>query len=179
MRHGIPAFAAVLAASAILIHNLPAMHAEDRTRQSSTGQMSTAPTLKVYSRETVVDVTVTNAKGDPVHGLTRDDFTVMEDGKKQPIRSFEEFGVQVVPPPPKLPPNVYTNLQPPAAGGATNVLWLDFTNAAPVLAVDCCSTGMGDSTLGSFPAATQQWARLTWHVRWGVRDVPSNMPRNI
>ena len=31
---------------------------------------TTAPTLKVYARETVVDVTVTDAKGNPVHGLT-------------------------------------------------------------------------------------------------------------
>jgi hypothetical protein len=31
----------------------------------------TAPTLKVYARETVVDVTVTDAKGNPVTGLSQ------------------------------------------------------------------------------------------------------------
>jgi hypothetical protein len=102
-------------------------------------QTPPAPTLKVYSRETVVDVTVADATGNPVHGLTQSDFTVKEDNKPQPIRSFEEFGAGTVQPPPKLPPNVYTNLQPPAASGATNILWLDFTNAAPVLAQQCCS----------------------------------------
>ena len=103
----------------------------------------TAPTVKVYSRETIVDVTVTDSKGNPVHGLTKENFTVKEDGKPQPIRSFEEFSVKPTPPPPKLPPNVYTNLQPPARNAATNIFWLDFTNSAPVLASECPSIKMG------------------------------------
>ena len=49
-----------------------------------------APTLHVYSRETIVDVLVTDDKGQPVRGLTRSDFTVEEDGKAQPIRGFYE-----------------------------------------------------------------------------------------
>jgi VWFA-related protein len=101
----------------------------------------TAPTLKVYSRETIVDVTVTDSKGKPVHGLTQSDFTVKEDNKPQPIRSFEEFGSAAPTPAqplPKLPPNVYTNLQPPAVTGATNILLLDFLNTAPLLSPACC-----------------------------------------
>jgi hypothetical protein len=47
-----------------------------------------APTVKVYARETIVDVTVTDAKGNPVHGLTQTDFTVKENNKPQPIRRF-------------------------------------------------------------------------------------------
>jgi VWFA-related protein len=142
----------------ILPRDKPTQHSEKRSRRLailvltcllpilalptlSGGQaapQTTAPTLKVYSRETIVDVTVTDSKGNPVRGLTRDNFTVKEDNKPQPIRSFEEFGAKSVQPPPQLPPNVYTNLQPPAPTGATNVLWLDFTNAAPVLAAECC-----------------------------------------
>ena len=91
------------------------------------------PTLKVYSRETIVDVTVTDAKGNPVHGLKKEDFTLKEDNKPQPIRSFHEYATQPIPPPPKLPPNVYTNLQPPPPSSAVNILFLDFTNAAPVV----------------------------------------------
>ena len=94
------------------------------------------PTLKVYSRETIVDVTVTDAKGNPVHGLKQDDFTLKEDNKPQPIRSFHEYATQPIPPPPKLPPNVYTNLQPPPASSAVNILLLDFNNAAPVVPID-------------------------------------------
>ncbi len=100
---------------------------------------TTAPTLKVYSRETIVDVTVTDAKGNPVHGLTQSDFTVKEDNKPQPIRSFEEFGnatPTTAQPLPKLPPNVYANLQPPPASRALNILLLDGLNTAPPDATD-------------------------------------------
>ena len=112
----------------------------------------TAPTLKVYAREPVVDVTVTDAKGNLVHGLKQEDFTLQEDGKPQPIRSFQEYSTETEPPLPKLPPNVYTNLQPPAPNGATNVIWLDFTNAAPVLAIGCCNPPLGP-TMGSMDLA--------------------------
>ncbi|MGA1981033.1 MAG: VWA domain-containing protein [Acidobacteriaceae bacterium] len=95
-----------------------------------------APTLKVYARETVVDVNVTDAKGNPVRGLTQADFTVKEDGKAQAIRSFEEFGTQPVQPLPKLPPNTYTNLQPPPGSSAVNILLLDGLNTAPPDATD-------------------------------------------
>ena len=54
-------------------------------------QLPPVPTVQVYSREIVVDLTVTDSKGNPVHGLTRADFTVKEDGHPQAIRSFEEF----------------------------------------------------------------------------------------
>jgi len=118
-------------------------HAEDRAafRLAREQTPSAAPTIQVYSRETIVDVTVTDKDGKPVHGLTKDDFTVKEDGKPQAIKSFAEFGRKEVEAPPKLPENVYTNLQPPAASGATNIFWLDFTNAAPVLARECCEAG--------------------------------------
>jgi VWFA-related protein len=97
-----------------------------------------SPTLKVYSRETIVDTTVTDNKGQPIHGLLKPDFTLKEDNKPQPIRGFHEYSTQPVAPLPKLPPNVYTNLQPPAPTSAINILWLDFTNLAPVLSVSCC-----------------------------------------
>jgi VWFA-related protein len=89
------------------------------------------PTLKVYSRETIVDVTITDAQGQPVHNLKQSDFTLKEDGKPQPIRSFHEYTTQTVPPLPTLPPNVYTNLQPPA-GDITDILLIDGLNMAPV-----------------------------------------------
>jgi len=102
-----------------------------------------APTLKVYFRETIVDVTVTDSKGNPVHGLTQSDFTVKEDGKPQPIHSFEEFGnAAPTPAPPHLtlPPNIYINLQPPPASSALNILLIDLVNTAPTLAGECCET---------------------------------------
>jgi hypothetical protein len=52
---------------------------------------SPTPTLHVFSRETVIDVLVTDDKGQPVRGLTQSNFTVEEDNKPQPIRSFSEY----------------------------------------------------------------------------------------
>ncbi len=96
---------------------------------------SSAPTLQVYSRETVIDVTVTDAKGQPIHDLKDSDFTVKEDGKPQAVRSFREIRENTVPParnPPQLPPNVYTNLQPTPTTSAVNILLLDSLNTLPV-----------------------------------------------
>lgn len=92
------------------------------------------PTLHVNARETLVDVTVTDAHGNPVHGLTRNDFTISEDGHPQPIRAFSETIPNPAPvtPLPKLPPNTYTNLQPAPSTGAANIILLDALNV-PVL----------------------------------------------
>src|SRR5580693_7966296 len=77
-------------------------------------------TLKVTTQLTVVDVTVTDSNGKPIHDLKASDFTVKEDGKSQPLRSFQQYGKEIpstnstqaaLPP---LPPNVYTNQQQPA-----------------------------------------------------------------
>jgi hypothetical protein len=91
LRHGIPIlFIAALATTAVALHTVPTIHAEDReVFRLEQQEPSAPPTLKVYSRETVVDVTVTDSHGNPVHGLTQADFTVKEDGKLKPIRSFE------------------------------------------------------------------------------------------
>ena len=87
-------------------------------------QRPTTPTIKVYSRETIVDVTVTDAKGQPVHGLTKANFTVVQDGKPQSIQSFQEnTAPSVYPELINLPPNTYTDFQP--ATGPLNILLLD------------------------------------------------------
>jgi VWFA-related protein len=108
---------------------------EDRTttsglEQSALGQST--PTIQVYSREAVVDVTVTDGQGKPVHGLQRSDFTVEENGKPQPIRSFQEFGANpettglpAAEPQRVLPPGVYTNYQTVPASGPVNIFLLD------------------------------------------------------
>src|ERR1035441_6527673 len=95
-------------------------------------QETGATTLRMYSRLTVVDVTATDADGQAVFGLKQSDFTILEDGKPQPIRNFEEVGLRPAMPVREMPPNVYTNLQPPAPSSAVNILLLDFANEAPV-----------------------------------------------
>jgi VWFA-related protein len=57
-------------------------------------------TLKVASNLVVLDVLITDRKGDPVRGLSRSEFKIFEDGKQQPIKSFEaheESGVPTKP----------------------------------------------------------------------------------
>jgi VWFA-related protein len=53
-------------------------------------QQTPVPTLTVSTRLVVLDITVTDKKGNLVeHKLTQDDFTIDEDGQPQRIRSFE------------------------------------------------------------------------------------------
>ena len=101
---------------------------------SLTAHAQTMPTLQVYSRETIVDVLVTDKDGHPVHNLKPSDFTVTEDGKPQPIRSFLETSKDI----PlsteasvslrKLPPNTYTNLQSASATGPLDIFLFDNIN---------------------------------------------------
>ena len=109
-----------------------------------TADRSTAPTIKVTAREIILDITVSDNNGNPVHGLSRSDFTVKEDGKEEPLRSFEESASHPVTPLPKLPPNTYTNAQPEAPTGALNILVLDFLNTAAEPSADV--QGGGDAT---------------------------------
>ena len=167
-------------ASLLLLTTLGAPYLASEMRLSAQPPQPTpAPTLKVYSRETIVDVTVTDAKGNPVHGLTQSDFTVKEDNRPQAIRSFEEFGNAPPPPaPPKLPPNVYTNLQPPTSSGATNILLLDFLNTAPLLSPTCCGvsdpTGAGVNMMGAVDLSLA--ARAEHLVKQEAMKYLSTMP---
>jgi VWFA-related protein len=127
---GVFAFLAAAATACLAFAAVPTALAQSGTAATkpATVQQSNVPTIKVTASETVVDVTVTDAKGNPVHGLTRADFTVKEDGKPQPIRSFHEYSKQPVPEQEKLPPNTYSNRQPPAVSNAVDLLWLDLRN---------------------------------------------------
>jgi VWFA-related protein len=102
--------------------------------QEASSDSAVTPTLQVFSRETVVDVTVTDTKGNPVRNLKASDFTIEEDGKPQAIRGFQEYGKDTPPEtrvPPKLPPDVYTNVQPQPTTSAVNILLLDALNTQP------------------------------------------------
>jgi VWFA-related protein len=87
-------------------------------------------TIKSKVRLVLVDVVVTNNKGDAVTGLQKQDFEILEDGKPQTISTFEEHHgappTQIKVPP--LPPNVYTNFPVTQAADSVNVLLLDALN---------------------------------------------------
>jgi len=89
--------------------------------------------FKADVRRVVVDVVVTDAKGQPVRGLTKDDFSLAEDGKPQQILSFDAngFGGKMDYLPPKLPPeppNTFLNLPATPEKGPLYVLLYDLVN---------------------------------------------------
>jgi VWFA-related protein len=52
-------------------------------------ESSRPQTLKVTTNLVVLDVVVGDRKGDPIKGLGQQDFSIFEDSKQQPIKSFE------------------------------------------------------------------------------------------
>ncbi|MGA8742556.1 MAG: VWA domain-containing protein [Terracidiphilus sp.] len=90
-----------------------------------------AATLRVNSRAVLVDVIVSDSSGKPVTGLSKDAFSVTEQGKPQTISFFEENGNTPPPPPvamPTMPPDIFTNFSPFPQPPAVNVLLLDSLN---------------------------------------------------
>jgi VWFA-related protein len=87
-------------------------------------------TLQANTRVVLVDVTVTDEEGKPIHGLQGTDFQVLDNKKPQQIASFEEHRADQTPPvvQPARAAGVYSNdylAHPPAT---VNVIFLDMVN---------------------------------------------------
>jgi VWFA-related protein len=92
-------------------------------------------TLRAGTQLVVVDVVVTDKSQNPIRNLKGSDFALLEGGKPQQIKSFEEHSVQSakpIPPIPVFPPGIFSNYSPAPTGGAVNILLLDTLNT-PVL----------------------------------------------
>ena len=93
-----------------------------------------------FSSQTVliqVPTVVTDKSGAHIHGLSRDDFKVLENGKEQKIASFEEVETARSPLPPATPQNgEYSNL---AVNGAA-------PRTVTVIALDTVNTPFLDQT---------------------------------
>jgi VWFA-related protein len=88
-------------------------------------------TIRTSSDLVVVDVVASDSQQNPVHKLTAADFTLLEDGKPQTVKVFEEHQTQPsapLPPAPKLEPGVFTNFSIAPVNGALNILLLDKLN---------------------------------------------------
>jgi len=88
-------------------------------------------TIRTSSDLVVIDVVASDSQQNPVHKLTAADFTLLEDGKPQTVKVFEEHQTQTsaaLPPAPKLDPGVFTNYSIAPANGALNILLLDKLN---------------------------------------------------
>ncbi len=100
--------------------------------QSQSGQEKNAPdtTVRVITREVLVDVTVTDNKGNPIPALKPQDFQLFEDGTPQTLIRFVEHKgaapTQFKLPP--MPPNVYTNFPIVKSADSTTVILLDALN---------------------------------------------------
>ena len=82
----------------------------------------------------VLDVVVTDKNGQPVYGLKRSDFTVLERDEKMTLQTFEEHRADQAPPPASLPakqvlaPNVFSNVGDTPDNGPLNVVLMDALN---------------------------------------------------
>jgi VWFA-related protein len=86
-------------------------------------------TIRVNTRLILVDVVVTDKKGQPITGLKVEDFSLQEKGKNQKIAFFTPPGAAEKQPPPQLGPGIYTNKpEYRSTGGPITVLLLDAAN---------------------------------------------------
>ncbi|HZQ96798.1 MAG TPA: VWA domain-containing protein [Candidatus Sulfotelmatobacter sp.] len=89
------------------------------------------PAVRVSSRLVLVDAVVTDKSGQRITGLTKDDFTILENGKPQKISAFSFETPEAPSPRPALPPNVYTNRpEYDMPKGPLTILLLDGLNTA-------------------------------------------------
>ena len=87
-----PLLCAVFAFTALISVQLA-----DAQQSNGTDQKGVIPTLNVASRLVLVDVVVTDKAGNPVTGLTKDDFAVYEDKVSQRVVSFESPSSHTLP----------------------------------------------------------------------------------
>jgi VWFA-related protein len=116
---------------------LPFLQAGGQTPQPGSDGGQQIYHLNETSQEVVVDVVVTDDRGQPVHGLQRNDFRILEGKVPQNIRGFYEHeGLTAqqqakIQPMPKLPPGTFTNYSPAVdSDQALNILLIDSLNTA-------------------------------------------------
>jgi VWFA-related protein len=93
-----------------------------------------ATILKTGAQLVIVDVVVTDSNHRPVHGLKKQNFTLLEANNPQTLKSFEEHqplsaaAAAKLPQLPPAPPGTFTNYNPAPANSAVNILLLDTLN---------------------------------------------------
>ena len=102
--------------------------------QTQTSPEAPSTVIRANTRLVLVDVVATDKKGVPVTDLAERDFTVLEDGKAQQVRSFSFQAPNQVAAgdsaaPRNLPANVFTNVPGYKPDGAINVILLDILNS--------------------------------------------------
>ncbi len=117
----------ILTLSAAILSPLAA-----QTPDSKQTESSEIAVLHTQTNLVVVDVTVEDKKGRPVHGLKRDDFILAENKQAQITNHFEEHSSQTpLPSGPELPPmapGTFTDYTAVPPNGTLTVLLLDTLN---------------------------------------------------
>jgi len=103
-----------------------------QTSTSAPSQQSQKPTFtfRTTTRIVLTDVTVTDAKGNPVHGLKESDFHILDNGKPQRVLSFTEHKTAPVTSMPRVTtaPGVYSNSFLEHLPPVLNIMVIDTTN---------------------------------------------------
>lgn len=118
-----------IAAASALILNLSLVPAMLSAQQAPT-EVPTV-TIRTNTRLVVVDVVVTDKKGQPVTGLKAENFTIEENGKKQKVSIFAAPGTATGPKAAPAPAGIISN-HPEDVGpsaGVPTVLLLDACNS--------------------------------------------------
>jgi VWFA-related protein len=138
MRHYPVSAKAVLFFSATLglLACVPAFTQSQSSQPAAGPNSATAQSLRVMTRLVQVSVIVQDKSGNPVSGLTKDDFTLLDEGQPQRISYFAEEATRIFNPAKPngpaaiLPPNVFTNRFEEKTGVPTSVtvIMLDVLN---------------------------------------------------
>lgn len=75
----------------------------------ATGEGGFQPTFRSGVELVTIDVVATDRSGKPVHNLKASDFELTEDGKSQPIKTFQFIDTSMVPTEVILPPGIVSN----------------------------------------------------------------------
>ncbi|MDE1162844.1 MAG: VWA domain-containing protein [Acidobacteriaceae bacterium] len=109
----------------------------------ASAQQAAAPsgsTIHVTSRLVVLDVVVTDKKGQPIPDLTRDDFDIYEDNQPQSIRNFEQPSDHQLPDDAQTPEQAKAQVFDPAKPSTFG------QSAVDILVLDQLNTHFADSS---------------------------------
>ena len=127
--------ARTLASILILAASAVAFAAQDAAKAPATlpgAAAAQTPTFPAQVEQVIVDVVVTDKKGNPVRGLRKEDMTVAEDGTLQTVTSFEAVTLPDEPSAtPPEPPRVSINTDPNEQRGRTFAIVFDDTHLTP------------------------------------------------
>jgi VWFA-related protein len=97
------------ALSSVLLLGLSAKAQAPSQADAAGGNQDTVTTIRTTTRLVQVSVVVMDKKGEPITGLKKEDFAILDEGKAQEIAFFNAGVVAPAQTPPMLPPNVFTN----------------------------------------------------------------------